>query len=51
MIRLDPKIKFPMIIIGIIAAVSLFAYIQHTTEVAMDRLINTIEEKKNCDCD
>jgi hypothetical protein len=48
---LNSKIKIPIIAIGIIAAVSLFLYIQVTTDAAIDSLIDSIEKDKDCDCD
>jgi len=48
---LNSKIKIPIIAIGIIAAVSLFLYIQVTTDTAIDSLIDSIEKDKDCDCD
>ena len=50
MIKLDPKIKFPMVIVGIISAMFVFYTVYSTTKEAVDN-ISTGLEKCICDCD
>jgi len=51
MINPNSKTKFPIIIIGVLAAISLFLYVQTTTDAAIDNLIDSIEKDKECNCD
>ena len=48
MIKLDPKIKFPMVIIGILSVVFVFYTVYSTTKAAVDNLSTGLE---NCICD
>jgi len=47
MIKLDPKIKFPMVIIGIISVVFIFYTVYNTTKSAVDNLTDGLN---NCIC-
>ena len=51
MIILNSKIQFPMIIVGIIAVLGLMAFAHMTADTAINDLINSIEEEKDCDCE
>ena len=48
MIRLDPKIKFPMVIIGIASVIFVFYTVYSTTKAAVDSFSTDLE---NCICD
>jgi len=48
MIRLDPKIKFPMVIIGIASVIFVFYTLYSTTKSAVDSLTSGLE---NCVCE
>tara|TARA_R100001460_G_scaffold37665_3_gene72079 strand:- start:2661 stop:2810 length:150 start_codon:yes stop_codon:yes gene_type:complete len=48
MIKLDPKIKFPMAIIGIISVMFVFYTVYSTTKEAVENLSSSLE---NCICD
>ena len=47
MIRLDPKIKFPMVTIGIFSVIFVFYNVYSTTKEAVDSLSTGLE---NCIC-
>jgi hypothetical protein len=48
MIKLDPKIKFPMVIIGIVSVIFVFYIVYNTTKSAIDNLTDGLN---NCICD
>ena len=47
MIKLDPKIKFPMVIIGIISVIFVFYTVYSTAKSAIDSFSTDLE---NCIC-
>lgn len=48
MIRLDPKIKFPMVAIGILSVIFVFYTLYSVTRAAVEDLSTGLE---NCICD
>ena len=48
MIKLDPKIKFPMVIVGIMSVIFVFYTVYGTTKAAIDNFSTGLE---NCICE